>query len=425
MFMYPDDLHIFVSDNANPKINYYYLGIGFSPKGSDPTSYDIIDIDVTDQFASLSDYLVTKWCNDKTAEISNTTLDNYPALLIDCPKSPLPGKSLVIQKGKYIYQVFVNFGNAHTKYYSEAQTNSLFNQILSTFKFINLQPTPTAKIDTSNWKTYKNNVYFEFKYPQNWFIFHDLNNNLFISSTNPKLGGNFAGFKIEYDDPKKVFINTEFISKSPVTINGFPGYKLTPNSAAEDLLSTEYYISKENLLYKFSLSEDLGFPERNEKEINNEILSTFEFIPQFENSLSLKESCQRIGGIWLDSFMECERASNFVGFEQICNKLGGEFNECKSACRHAPNPLEITCTANCILVCKFPKTIIPAPSVSSCKTGGCSSELCLDSSSPDVASICIYKEEWACLKYSRCEIQSDGKCGWTNTPEYSFCLQNY
>jgi hypothetical protein len=41
-----------------------------------------------------------------------------------------------------------------------------------------------------------------------------------------------------------------------------------------------------------------------------------------------------------------------------------------------------------------------------------------------VASICIWKEEYACLKYSVCEPQSDGKCGWTKTPAYSSCLNN-
>jgi hypothetical protein len=59
-----------------------------------------------------------------------------------------------------------------------------------------------------------------------------------------------------------------------------------------------------------------------------------------------------------------------------------------------------------------------------CKTGGCSSEMCLDASSPDRASICIYRNEYACVKYSVCEKQPNGKCGWTQTPGYLSCLKN-
>lgn len=59
---------------------------------------------------------------------------------------------------------------------------------------------------------------------------------------------------------------------------------------------------------------------------------------------------------------------------------------------------------------------------SGCKTGGCSGELCLDAKSEDIASICIYREEWACYKYAVCEKQSDGNCAWTQTPQYQSCI---
>ena len=58
-----------------------------------------------------------------------------------------------------------------------------------------------------------------------------------------------------------------------------------------------------------------------------------------------------------------------------------------------------------------------------CKIGGCNGEICHES---DIAikSACLYKPEYACLKYAVCEEQTLGKCGWTKTPEYQSCLQN-
>ncbi len=68
----------------------------------------------------------------------------------------------------------------------------------------------------------------------------------------------------------------------------------------------------------------------------------------------------------------------------------------------------------------------PTPSktavVSGCKVAGCSSELCVSAGSGDIASTCIWKEEYSCFKYSVCERQNDQKCAWTKTPEYQSCI---
>lgn len=57
-----------------------------------------------------------------------------------------------------------------------------------------------------------------------------------------------------------------------------------------------------------------------------------------------------------------------------------------------------------------------------CFAGGCSGEICTDQK--DIASICIYKEEFACYKAAVCERQSGGQCGWTMTPELASCLKS-
>lgn len=60
-----------------------------------------------------------------------------------------------------------------------------------------------------------------------------------------------------------------------------------------------------------------------------------------------------------------------------------------------------------------------------CVVGGCSSELCVEESEGEIASICIYKDEYACYKNAKCERQAGGKCGWTETQELQACLAEF
>lgn len=55
-----------------------------------------------------------------------------------------------------------------------------------------------------------------------------------------------------------------------------------------------------------------------------------------------------------------------------------------------------------------------------CIKTGCSGQICADR---DVITTCIYREEYACYQQARCERQSDGKCGFTRTPELAACLR--
>lgn len=67
----------------------------------------------------------------------------------------------------------------------------------------------------------------------------------------------------------------------------------------------------------------------------------------------------------------------------------------------------------------------PPPATSKCKIGGCSGELCLDSNTPDVVSICLYRPESVCYTSARCEVQPNGHCAWTSTSEFQACLSQY
>lgn len=67
---------------------------------------------------------------------------------------------------------------------------------------------------------------------------------------------------------------------------------------------------------------------------------------------SPQESCNYLGGNWLESVNECEGISKVD-----CESLGGRFNECASACRNDPDAL--VCTLQCVLVCEFDYNPIP------------------------------------------------------------------
>lgn len=60
-----------------------------------------------------------------------------------------------------------------------------------------------------------------------------------------------------------------------------------------------------------------------------------------------KAECESFEGKWIPEANECEG----ITLEQ-CESMGGEFDECASACRNDPDT-EI-CTMQCVQVCKLP-----------------------------------------------------------------------
>ncbi|OGG61241.1 hypothetical protein A3C87_01675 [Candidatus Kaiserbacteria bacterium RIFCSPHIGHO2_02_FULL_49_34] len=61
-----------------------------------------------------------------------------------------------------------------------------------------------------------------------------------------------------------------------------------------------------------------------------------------------------------------------------------------------------------------------------CVTGGCSGEICAEEGSAEsgMASICVYRPEYACFKHTKCERQASGQCGWTQNPTFAQCTAN-
>ncbi len=60
-----------------------------------------------------------------------------------------------------------------------------------------------------------------------------------------------------------------------------------------------------------------------------------------------------------------------------------------------------------------------------CMVGGCSSQLCGEANDMDgLVSTCEYRAQYACYQVATCERQTDGRCGWTETPELAQCLRS-
>ena len=58
--------------------------------------------------------------------------------------------------------------------------------------------------------------------------------------------------------------------------------------------------------------------------------------------------------------------------------------------------------------------------------GGCGSHLCLSKEEIETTmSTCEWRDSYGCYpKFSKCELQADGNCGWTQTPELQSCIED-
>lgn len=89
----------------------------------------------------------------------------------------------------------------------------------------------------------------------------------------------------------------------------------------------------------------------------------------------------------------------------------------------ATGPKTRTALKNCTSVIAKPHPIEVKKSIpKTCKVGGCSGQLCVDATSPDIASTCEWREEYACYKDSKCGVQADGTCGWSSATTLNQCI---
>lgn len=76
------------------------------------------------------------------------------------------------------------------------------------------------------------------------------------------------------------------------------------------------------------------------------------FVEDIPQNITIEEKCENLGGEWLGQFSECEGIS-----QEDCEQMGGNFDNCASACRNDPNAT--VCTMQCVMVCSFQEEETP------------------------------------------------------------------
>lgn len=67
-----------------------------------------------------------------------------------------------------------------------------------------------------------------------------------------------------------------------------------------------------------------------------------------------------------------------------------------------------------------PQPVTPPVKVD-CVVMGCNNEVCTTPDDP-VFTACVVQPQFVCYKTAKCEKQTTGRCGWTQTPELTACL---
>ena len=101
-------------------------------------------------------------------------------------------------------------------------------------------------------------------------------------------------------------------------------------------------------------------------------------------------------------------------------------------CAAAGNPVMESYPAQCrtadgrLFVQEIPpQTDSGGMNFNGCAVAGCSGQLCVSADeAANMVTTCEYRAAYACYREASCEPQTNGMCGWTETPELKRCLAN-
>lgn len=230
-------------------------------------------------------------------------------------------------------------------------------------------PTPDATVYTdkgsANWKTYTNTTYgFSLKYPQD----------LKVSESKDNFENEVVSFRNDQVDQGCISINVKINPIGSQTI--------------ENWIKTNRKQIKP--------SNEIVIPELH-KYVNGDII-----------------------GYWI------ETGSESIG-KSILLQNGSRIIEVNTpSCSAGDHYQKHSETLNIMdkMVSTFKFTDSSANVGMGCKIGGCSGQICQNETDEGAITTCEYKEEYACYKTAKCEVQANGKCGWTQTVELTSCLSS-
>ena len=65
------------------------------------------------------------------------------------------------------------------------------------------------------------------------------------------------------------------------------------------------------------------------------------------------------------------------------------------------------------------------PLPTDCAPAGCSSQLCVPADvAHEIVTTCEWTPLYGCYQKATCERQESGQCGWTETPDFTACVEN-
>lgn len=231
-------------------------------------------------------------------------------------------------------------------------------------------PTPTVD-PTVNWKTYTNTAFgYQFKYPNDHTVATDVNwkDGHFISAT-PTSTLSFI-----YDIPdKEVFGPGKDI----------PGlYFSIENSSKSSKEKAQEYLNE----HRRSYLDENGLEIQAEETLFANLPAS-----EIKGGGYINQSFRLIFISKNNMLLTIEQRTDDPLFEQILSTF--KFTDSSTA-------------------------------GAGCKIGGCSNQICQNETDEGATTTCEYKSEYACYKTARCEKQTNGKCGWTQTAQLSSCLNS-
>jgi hypothetical protein len=260
------------------------------------------------------------------------------------------------------------------------------------------KPSPTPD-DTEKWQTHTNEKYgYMVKWPSNWIPIEHSSNFDYITEFGAPDG---STIRIMIEDNQGLTLNQyleNLDQESKAGYEGKPSLRIitSKNSSLAGYPAIE---RQERILAA-------GFTSLVTRTAVRDKILTVTLLPHRNIELSQTEAYSKYYQI-LSTFQ-------FLGSENL--SCGG--------------PNEVGCPEEyrCQYIDPLPGasgTCVAVSDKGSCVTGGCNGELCEDPAGERMVTAYVLLPEFACYKTARCERQTNGKCGWTQTEELQGCLSQY